>query len=88
MRSDSIVRTVVGGALGDGWGRPHKGSVRRIPARVPDELVVTDDTQLTVATCEAIADAGPIDPGRIASPFQIADSCGRLHGEGVKELSA
>ena len=54
---DRVVGSILGGALGDGWGRPFEGGARREHVTLPDELVVSDDTQLTLATCEAILDA-------------------------------
>jgi ADP-ribosylglycohydrolase len=66
---DRIVGSILGGAIGDGWGRPHEGGVPHGGARPPDELLVSDDTQLTLATCEAVVESDAVDPERIAARF-------------------
>ena len=83
MIIERVVGTIIGGAIGDGWGRPYEGSVPRGPAAAPDELVVTDDTQLTLATCEAVVECGRVDPERIAGRFVAWFRAGRLHGLGA-----
>jgi ADP-ribosyl-[dinitrogen reductase] hydrolase len=88
MNPDSIVGCIVGGALGDGWGSSYEGRVPREPVRVPDALVVTDDTQLTLATCEAIIEAGGVDAERIAARFVEWFRTGRLRGLGASTLKA
>jgi len=87
-QADRVVGTVLGGALGDGWGSAHEGSVPRPPVPLPGELVVTDDTQLTVATCEAIVEAGRAEPGPIAARFVAWFRQGRLRGLGASTLKA
>jgi ADP-ribosylglycohydrolase len=88
MILERVVGTILGGAIGDGWGRPYEGSVLRGPAAIPDELVVTDDTQLTLATCEAVVECGRADPERIAGRFVAWFRAGRLHGMGSSTLKA
>jgi ADP-ribosylglycohydrolase len=85
---EQIIGTILGGALGDAWGRPYEGSVPELPVRIPDELTVTDDTQLTLATCEAVVEAGGVDPARIAGRFVTWFRAGRLHGLGASTLKA
>ena len=85
---ERVVGTILGGAIGDGWGGPFEGSVPRGPLGVPDELVVSDDTQLTIATCEAIIESGRVDPERIAARFAAWFREGRLHGLGASTLKA
>lgn len=58
MKREAIVGAILGGAIGDGWRTQHEGSVTPGGARFPEELVITDDTQLTLATREAIVAAG------------------------------
>jgi ADP-ribosylglycohydrolase len=88
MVFERAVGSIVGGALGDGWGRPFEGTVPRGAIRVPDELVVTDDTQLTLATCEAVIDGGIIDPAKIAERFLVWFRAGRLRGLGASTFKA
>jgi ADP-ribosylglycohydrolase len=85
---ESIVGSILGGAIGDGWGRPHEGAVPPVTAPIPAELVVTDDTQLTIATCESIIDRGGVDPGHIAGRFLRWFREGRIHGMGASTLKA
>src|SRR3954452_23316131 len=86
--SDRVVGTILGGAIGDGWGGPFEGSVLRGPALVPEELIVSDDTQLTLATCEAVIATGRIDPAAIAARFLVWFRGGRLRGLGASTLKA
>jgi ADP-ribosylglycohydrolase len=88
MIFERVVGTILGGAIGDGWGRPFEGSLPRGSHRAPSELVVTDDTQLTIATCEAIIECGRIDPDRIAARFVAWFRAGRLHGLGASTFKA
>ena len=88
VTSERIVGSILGGAIGDGWGGPYEGGVPRGRARVPDDLVVSDDTQLTLATCEAIVEAGAIVPERIATRFVAWFRAGRLTGLGASTMKA
>jgi ADP-ribosyl-[dinitrogen reductase] hydrolase len=88
MNPERVVGMILGGAVGDGWGRPYEGSVPGLPVPVPDELVVTDDTQLTIATCEAVLECGHVDPERIAARFVAWYRAGRLSGLGASTLKA
>jgi len=85
---ERVVGTLIGGALGDAWGRPFEGSVPRGPIHVPDELVITDDTQLTLATCEAVSETGTVNPAKIAERFLVWFRAGRLRGLGASTLKA
>jgi ADP-ribosylglycohydrolase len=55
---------------------------------LPQELVVSDDTQLTLATCEAVIESGRVDPERIAARFVAWFRSGRLRGLGASTLKA
>jgi ADP-ribosylglycohydrolase len=78
---------VLGGAVGDGWGRPYEGSVAR-SFPLPLELVVTDDTQLTLATCEALIENRGVDASSIAARFVVWFRQGRLTGLGSSTTKA
>jgi hypothetical protein len=58
MTVDRVVGMVLGGAIGDGWGRLFEGHSPQAPATPPVELISTDDTQLTIATCERSSRVG------------------------------
>jgi ADP-ribosyl-[dinitrogen reductase] hydrolase len=83
-----VLGTILGGAIGDGWGGRYEGSVPRGPVALPDELVVSDDTQLTLATCEAVVESASVDPARIAARFTAWFRAGRLRGLGASTLKA
>ena len=85
---DRVVGSILGGALGDGWGRPFEGGARREHVTLPDELLVSDDTQLTLATCEAVIERGRVDPEAIAARFVAWFRTGRLSGLGASTLKA
>ncbi len=75
---DRIVGSIVGGAIGDALGGvKERGS-----------LSVSDDTQLTLATCEAIIEAGEVSPAAIAQQFADEFSRGRFTGLGSSTLKA
>jgi ADP-ribosyl-[dinitrogen reductase] hydrolase len=85
---ERVVGTILGGAIGDGWGGPFEGGLPGGPVDAPDELVVSDDTQLTIATCEAVIECGRVDPERIAASFVAWFRAGRLRGLGASTTKA
>jgi ADP-ribosylglycohydrolase len=88
VSADRIVGAILGGAIGDGWGGPYEGAVCRGPVPVPPALVLSDDTQLTLATCEAIVEAGKISSEHIAQCFLRWFRAGRLVGLGASTMKA
>ena len=67
MTSDKSLGCILGGALGDALGVPYEGKATVERVDWPSELHVSDDTQLTLATCEAIvAGNGRADAATIA----------------------
>ena len=79
---------LLGGALGDAWGGPWEGSVGPSHFRVPSQSKVSDDTQLTLATCESIIKRGCVDPESLASHFLEWFVQGRISGMGSSTLKA
>jgi ADP-ribosylglycohydrolase len=80
----------VGGAIGDACGAAFEGS-----PGVPESLVLgvadwhlTDDTQLTLATCEALTEHRMPDPAHIAASFLRWFRARRLTGLGASTLKA
>jgi ADP-ribosylglycohydrolase len=56
---DQILGCILGGAIGDALGGPYEG--KRPPIEISDNDEwgrLSDDTQLTLATCEAISSRG------------------------------
>jgi ADP-ribosylglycohydrolase len=75
---DRIVGAIVGGAIGDALGGVEER--RRVG--------ISDDTQLTLATCEAIDARGNVDPAVVASSFLAWFRTGRLSGLGSATVKA
>src|SRR4051812_13133840 len=57
-----IRASLLAGAIGDAWGGSYEGLVGPLPAPFPNRPRLSDDTLLTVATCEAIVQSGRVDP--------------------------
>ena len=75
---DRIVGSIVGGAIGDALGGVKERGF----------LSVSDDTQLTLATCEAVVAAREVSPAAIARQFADEFSRGRFTGLGSSTLKA
>ena len=79
---------LLGGALGDAWGGPWEGRVGPIHFEIPTRPSVSDDTQLTLATCESIIENECVDPEHLASHFLFWFVNGRISGIGASTLKA
>ncbi len=87
--SELARRCLLAGALGDAWGGPYEGGTAVGVAPFPSAPRISDDTWLTLATCEAIVRAGGrIDPEEIAKSFVSWHDAGRLVGVGSATLKA
>jgi ADP-ribosylglycohydrolase len=87
---DSILGCIVGGAIGDAAGAASEGmpGCPAAEALCREDWQLTDDTQLTLATCEALADRGSPDPAAIAASFLRWFRGRRLTGLGASTLKA
>jgi len=85
---DTIIGCIIGGAVGDYWGVPYEGLLGPVEARFPARSQLSDDTQLTLATCEAIVEAGRADPATIAGKMAEWYAAGRITGIGSSTLKA
>jgi ADP-ribosyl-[dinitrogen reductase] hydrolase len=88
---DSILGCLVGGAIGDAFGSAWEGSAgepRNHSAIDASRLRLTDDTQLTLATCEAIVERGLPEPEAIAASMLRWFRQGRLTGLGSSTLKS
>ena len=84
---DKVLGCVVGGAIGDAMGGPYEG--RKGPLRVSSVFgALSDDTQLTLATCEAIIEAGKPEPEAVAKSFLRWFRERRISGVGASTLKA
>lgn len=88
--SDRVLGCLVGGAIGDAFGSTFEGQSQIGPDELRDDRPwhLTDDTQLTLATCEAILVAGTPDPETIAAQFVKWFRARRLTGLGASTLKA
>lgn len=68
-RADQIAGCLFGGALGDAIGAHYETTGPSGTFRLPVDLRITDDTQLTIATCESIVELGAVNAEGIAGRF-------------------
>jgi ADP-ribosyl-[dinitrogen reductase] hydrolase len=85
---DRVLGCLLGGALGDAWGGPWEGAAGPIDFQIPTRPMMSDDTELTLATCESIVDCGRVDPENLAFHFLRWFRAGRIHGMGSSTLKA
>jgi len=83
-----IIGCIVGGAIGDAMGGPYEGKQR--PFNVSPGILgpISDDTQLTLATCEAIIESGKPEAEGIARSFLRWFRERRISGVGASTLKA
>jgi ADP-ribosyl-[dinitrogen reductase] hydrolase len=90
MKRDSILGCIVGGAIGDAVCSHFEGS--KVLSNESIDLTsfdwqITDDTQLTLATCEALVKWEP-DPGKIADGLLLWFRARRIRRLGASTLKA
>jgi ADP-ribosylglycohydrolase len=66
-REDRITGCLLGGALGDSIGAHFENTEQHQEFSIPVDLRVTDDTQLSIATCESIIESGKVGPEYVAN---------------------
>lgn len=86
--TERIVGCLLGGAIGDAWGSRFERTPVQFSADVDCDWMLTDDTQLTLATCDAIVGAGCVDPERIATAMASEFRAGNLVGLGASTYQA
>ena len=94
---DKFAGCIIGGAIGDAYGgqfefveKPHPSDKLFIWGEQKEErrYFLSDDTQLTLATLEALLESGKIDPEGIANKFVSHYEAGKLSGLGSASLQA
>ncbi len=87
-RKDRITGCLIGGALGDSIGSHYEGSESTDDFVMPSKLLWTDDTQLTIATCQSIIESSLISPESIANHLLRWYRERRIRGIGSSTLKA
>ncbi|WP_188316115.1 ADP-ribosylglycohydrolase family protein [Chitinophaga agrisoli] len=94
---DRLVACLIGGAIGDAWGSAFENQPKVdnrktfywAPPKEPiREWAFTDDTQLTMATCEALLENKMVSPEILARYFVKYYRQRRLSGLGASTLKA
>lgn len=96
-RFDQFSGCIIGGAIGDAFG----GQFENVEFEIESEelfiwggikedrkFFLSDDTQLTLATCESIIESGKVDPEAISQKFVEWYEKGKLSGLGSATLQA
>lgn len=87
-RRDRVTGCLLGGALGDALGGTCENQPIPILPAQDAVLALSDDTQLTIATCEAIVAAQAASPERIAAAFAALFRQRRIRGLGASTFKA
>ena len=66
---DRIRGCLLAGAIGDAMGGPYEGTVGPLTFEDHRNWTISDDTQLTLATCESIIEVRKVSPEHIAKRF-------------------
>jgi ADP-ribosylglycohydrolase len=86
--AERILGCLLGGALGDAIGSAVEGQPPPVELPPPERWSLTDDTQLSLATCEALL-AKPVNmPEAIAVKFAAWHTSRRFRGLGASTLKA
>ena len=85
---DKLLGCIVGGPIGDAVGSYYETMPEVASVNLDMLSGITDDTQLTLATCESILEVGAVLPENIAKHFLRWYNSGRLVGLGSSTLKA
>ena len=75
-------------AVWETHGEDLEGSPGRVAFQIPSRSSVSDDTQLTLATCESIIENAGVYVERLASHFATWFATGRVSGIGASTLKS
>jgi ADP-ribosylglycohydrolase len=70
---ERIIGSILGGAIGDAFGGPYEGISSPVTVDHQLEWRLSDDTQLTLATCEAISKSRRVDPVSLLNFFRVVN---------------
>lgn len=96
-KRDRLAGCILGGAIGDAWGsgyenlpKPAERATFYLQPPRPHRPVwqLTDDTQLTLVTLDALCEGPALSPERLAACLVDAYARGRLTGLGASTLKA
>lgn len=79
---------ILAGAIGDAMGGPFEGQPGPLQFREHREWKISDDTQLTLATCESIIKLAKVSPEHMADRFVQWFRDRRITGMGSSTLKA
>jgi ADP-ribosyl-[dinitrogen reductase] hydrolase len=85
---DRLRGCLIGGAIGDCIGGKYEGSEYNDTIDYNFDWTISDDTQLTLATCEAIYDKEKVSPELVAARFLDWYNRRKLTGLGSSTLKA
>ncbi|MGV8094664.1 MAG: ADP-ribosylglycohydrolase family protein [Mangrovibacterium sp.] len=86
--NDRLKGCLIYGAIGDSIGGKYEGEDSDLTIDFDFSWSISDDTQLTLATCEAIFDSGKINPAKVAARFLDWYNRRKLTGLGSSTLKA
>jgi ADP-ribosyl-[dinitrogen reductase] hydrolase len=86
--SDRARGCIIAGAIGDAMGGPFEGQPGPLQFCEHADWSISDDSQLTLATCESIIEMGSVSPEHIAGRFVHWYRARRITGMGSSTLKA
>lgn len=85
---DRALGCIIGGVIGDAMGGPYEGRPGPVQFKEHSDWSISDDSQLTLATCESIIELNHVSPEHIAQRFAEWHRERRIRGMGASTLKA